>query len=455
MAKAEVIQTRHRIWRWVGLGLLLLVLWFLAAPRVGAFESRNGETVVIGVDEVVDDDLYVTARTLTVEGAIEGDLVFFGEKVTVNGRVAGDLVAAGQQIVVEGEVGDDALVAAYAFEVIGDIGDDLVATGFSLHQVGDAAVNGDLLFAGYQALLEGTMAGDVSVAGGAVTLAGPVEGDVGVDVGDASPDDGSPMTYSFFPGAPTIPTVQPGFTLRESAEIQGDLTYTAEERVSMPEGVINGEVDFTRYVPKREPEQRRPRSPIAAFGRWVGRQAQRLATLLVIGLVLLWLAPDWMQNLKNTLAEKPLPSLGWGFVALAAFIVVMFAAVIATGLLALLIGAITLGGLAGNFLTLGGLVIGTAGLGFSVTWAYLTRVVVSFLLGDLILRLFNAQPGGRRWWAFILGLLIFVAVTAVPILGWILGVFAALLGLGALWLWGRDRLTASRARSTGSAEEVA
>lgn len=453
MLRAAKPETRRRRWQWAGVVFTLLVLWVLVVPRVGAFESRSGETVIVEADEVVDDDLYVSARTLNVNGTVNGDVIFFGQTATVNGTVTGDLVAAGQEIVIEGEVSDDARVAAYAVRVAGTLGDDLVAVGFSLEKTAASATGGDLIFAGYQALLEGTVAGNASIAGGAVEVGGTVEGDASIDVGGASSDDAPPMTYAFFPGAPSIPSVAPGLTVAENATVGGDLSYTARSRADVADGAVGGSVDFTQYVPERgpdRPDRRDRRSPLAAFARWVGRQIQRWATLLVIGLILLWLAPDWTHKLHETVRQKPLPSLGWGFVALAAFAVFIIAATIAIGLLALLFGAITLGGLAGQFITAGGLVLGAAGLSFSVTWGYVTRVIISVLLGDLVFRLLKVDPTGRRWWALILGLLIFVALTAVPVLGWLLGVVAALLGLGAIWLWGRGQFASGGPRRTSA-----
>jgi cytoskeletal protein CcmA (bactofilin family) len=86
------------------LGSVLLVTLLIASPVLGAVETRSGDRVVIGSGEEVDDDLYITANEVVVDGSIEGDLVTFGRTVTVNGRVQGDLIAAGQSVEV-GEIG--------------------------------------------------------------------------------------------------------------------------------------------------------------------------------------------------------------------------------------------------------------------------------------------------------------------------------------------------------------
>src|SRR5215204_898097 len=91
-------------------GLALLV-GLITASTAQAVETRSGDTVVIGPDEVVDDDLYVTANNVVIDGTIRGDLVAFGQSITVDGTVEGDLIAAGRSVEIRGMVEDDARIA--------------------------------------------------------------------------------------------------------------------------------------------------------------------------------------------------------------------------------------------------------------------------------------------------------------------------------------------------------
>ena len=111
------------------IGFVLLAVLLVVSPVWGAVETRSGQEVVIGPDEVVEDDLYVAANEVVVDGTIEGDLVAFGRSVTVNGTVEGDLIAAGQTVEVGGTVEDDARIAGQALLLGGgaSVGDDLLA----------------------------------------------------------------------------------------------------------------------------------------------------------------------------------------------------------------------------------------------------------------------------------------------------------------------------------------
>jgi len=448
----NVFRTRsHRLLR---IGGLVLLVALLAVPTALAFEGREGDTIIIEADEVVEDDLYIAAGEFTLDGTVKGDLFVVGGILEINGTVEGDLVAAGQSVAINGIVEDDARIAGYALTIGGDVADDLIAAGFSIEHEPEASAGGDLLSVGYQTILAGDVAGDATIGGGAVELSGAIGGDVSVDVGGVEPGQDMPPGFPFFgaPNMPPIPSVSPGLTVRESARIGGDLEYTANARVDVPAGTVAGDTRFTQYVPEVEakPEVKAP-SPAALVGRWFVCQLRRLFTLLLVGALMMWLVPDWTRKIADNVRAKPLPSLGWGVVAIAAFALAMLVLVIATVLLAVVFGIVTLGELAGRFAALGGIATGTLGFGFSITWAYITRVVIGLLLGQLIFRLFKSPADEHRWWPMLLGVFVFVIVAAIPVLGWLARLAAVLLGLGAIWLWASEWLK-SRKPAPAAAE---
>lgn len=419
------------------LTLLILLIGIMVVPGVRAFEGRGGDVVVIDADEVIEDDLYVGAGEFRLEGVIEGDLVAFGGTITINGTVEGDLIAAGQSVVINGVVEDDARIAGYALAVTGEVGDDLIAAGFSLEHKSESTVGGDLLYAGYQSLLDGEVRGNAKIGGGAVRLSGSIGGDVTIDVGGTERGEDLPPGFPFAPTLPTVPSIPGGLTIEDSASIGGDLDYTANARIDLPDSVVGGETDFTRYIPADKPEAKAP-SLAFMVGRWFLRQLRRLITFLLIGALMMWLVPDWTRKISRTVEEEPLPSLGWGAVSVVAFGVVMGLLVTATIMLAVIFGVVTLGELAGRLAALGGIVISSAGFSFSILWRYVTTIAISLLVGQLIFRLFKSPAEDHRWWPMLLGVVIFVGVTAVPVLGWLVKLAAVLLGLGAIWLWGRE-----------------
>ena len=77
---------------------LALLASLLFVSSAWAIETRGGQNVTIGADEVIEDDLYVGAETVTVEGTVRGDLVAAGGTVRMNGTVEGDIISAGQTV---------------------------------------------------------------------------------------------------------------------------------------------------------------------------------------------------------------------------------------------------------------------------------------------------------------------------------------------------------------------
>jgi cytoskeletal protein CcmA (bactofilin family) len=435
-------QKRFR--KWAGLiGLICLVL-FTLAPTALAFEGRGGDTVVIGADEVIEDDLYVGAGTFILDGTVKGDLIVGGSTIEINGTVEGDLIAAGQTVVVRGTVTDDVRIAGQALtlESEAQVGDDVLAAGFSIEGKKGSSVGGDFVYVGYQALLAGDIAQDVDIAVGGVKLSGSVGGDVEAEVGEAG--EGPPPMF-FMPGAPAMPSVPPGLTVDEGAQIGGKLDYTSASEWSIPAGVVAGAI--TRHEPEIEVEEEVVVSPARRVAGWFLRHLQRLVTLLLVGLLMIWVVPGWTEKATGALRAKPLPSLGWGVVSIAAFIFALLVVLIVTILVAVVLGLITLGGLAGTTAWTGILTMALLVFFFSIAVAYVTKVVVSFLSGKLILARLRPDWVEGRIWPLVVGVVLFVIITAIPILGWLVNLLVVLLGLGALWLLGRDVYRQRRAAS--------
>ena len=64
----------NRKTRIVTLLTLFVLALFILVPAASAFDGRSGDTVVIGKDEVINDDLFVGGNTVTVDGTVNGDL---------------------------------------------------------------------------------------------------------------------------------------------------------------------------------------------------------------------------------------------------------------------------------------------------------------------------------------------------------------------------------------------
>ncbi len=424
-------------------GLLLLAL-LLAVPSAWAFERRGGETIVIGPDEVIEDDLYVGANTFILNGTVRGDVVAVGGSIEINGTIEGDLMAIGQVVLLNSVVRDDARIAGQTLILTTEaqVGDHVVAVGQSLEVQEGSSVDGALLFAGQQAMLAGDVGGDLEVSAGGLELAGSIGGDVKADVGGA--EKGLPPTTfaRFVPGAPPMPAVTGGLTVNDGASIGGNLEYTSPtEGQIAEEAEISGEISYVRRT-----TEEMTIAPAARTFDWFLGHLRRLITLLLVGLLMVQLAPATLSRATNLLETKPLISLGWGIVALPAFWIAVLVILLVIILLTAILDVATLDGLAVAVLSLGLLGEGLLILPFVLALVFVTNVIVSCLVGRLLLRRVKPGLATTHIWPLVIGLVLYVILRAIPYLGTLVLWVVLFLGLGALWLlgqeWLRNRRTA-------------
>jgi len=424
----------------VAAGLLALLILSLASP-VLAFDGRDGEDVVVASDEIINDDLYVAGETIRIDGTIKGDLVAFARSITINGTVQGDLIAAGQEIIINGQVNDDARIAGAVLYLgeNGDVGSDIIGAGASLEARQGSNIGQDVIFAGGQALLSGQVARNASISTGGLELRGTIGGDLKADVGDSDEDYSGGMGAFMQDISVPVPNVRSGLTIDPEARIGGSLEYTTTKELDIPADVVAGP---TTYVEPKPDEEEAPKPPtmvesLIASGWDVVRT---IATLILVGLLLLWLFPSFVKSATERIKSAPLPSLGWGVVHIAGF---FFALLVV--LIAMLVGAITfeiikLDGLSGAIVSLGLLAIFALIVGFLLAVWFVAQIVVSTLVGQVILGRIQPELAEHKYWPLIVGVLVYAVLVAIPVVGTLVWWCVVLLGLGALWYFGQELL---------------
>lgn len=428
---------------------LLAIVTIAFATPARAFDGRSGDVIVIKADEVIADDLYVGAQTFTLEGTVNGDLIVFAQTITVNGTVNGDLIAAGQVVIINGTVTDDARIAGAALQVgeNASVGSDLVGAAASLETKDGSSVEGELVYAGAQALLAGDVAGDVSAGTAALELRGSFGGDVQAYVDATEDTQSAPPMNMYMTNIPiTIPNLQPGLTVADSAEITGNLEYTSTVELPIPGGVVGGQVTRTAPAPREDARPVQP-TPAQEVGKWALDLLRGMITLILFGLLLGWLFPFFMRALPEEIKAHPWGSLGWGAIAWAAFFFGLLVIVLAMILGGVIFGFLTLGSVSGTIIWLGILALIGLTILFVLVTSYLTKIVVGELIGKWILNRTNPALAEHRVWPMVIGVVLLVLIIGLfrfPLLplgffGWLINFLVILCGLGALWLWGRER----------------
>jgi cytoskeletal protein CcmA (bactofilin family) len=423
----------------IGLLFMLVLLSMAFVPAAYAADGRGGDRVVIPANQVIDDDLYVGANDFVLDGTIKGDLFVAARTVTVNGTVDGDLWAVAQSVVVNGVVMDDVRIAG-AVLTLGpeaQVKSDTLGAGYSLETQRGSQIGRDLLVGSYQTLMAGDLGRNAYLSSNSVAIEGTVGGNVRAQIGDNTNTGNNNPVY-YMPNMPPVPYVPNGLTIGEDAKISGDLNYVSREPAIIPSGGVSGQVQQTQPV---EPVQETPKN-VTVFPpvvTWFLNTLRQFVTLIVVGLLLVWLVPTWIVKPAEKLQAQPWSSLGWGTVMA---IIFPFAVLLLIGvviLLAVLTLGLTLGSLTGAVLSLGGSGIMSLVVVFGLVVSYLAKVIVSYLIGDFILKLINPEVAAKPVWSMLLGIVILTILLAIPFLSWFFSLVIALLGLGTLFLLWRDR----------------
>jgi cytoskeletal protein CcmA (bactofilin family) len=418
---------------------LVLTLGFGVTATAGAVEFD--EDGIVGVDEVIDDDLFIGGETVEINGTVNGDVFAVGSVVKVNGIVNGSLVTSGQSVLVNGKV-DGSVYAATTTLTLGseaEIGRNLYYGGFNLSAEPGSIVKKDLLVGAYQALLSGHVGRDVRAGVGALEIEGFVGNDVFAEVAGT----GEGQQTNFFSGTPGVETIMPsGIRISKDAEIGGSLEYKSSvDQSAAIEISPAGGVTF-EYVPdmdpKADPGEGGRVGSTALVVSWLVKQIRVFITLMLLGALIIWQIPALLNRVGEKAKRESMPSLGWGMVSV---LIVYLGAFIVAGLIisgAIFFGVITLGELSKVILTVGFSSLALIMAAFGLLVSYGSKIVVAYMVGKLLIRWLAPKVEDQPIWPMIVGVLIYTFLRAIPVVGFAIGVFVTLIGIGAMWLAYRD-----------------
>jgi len=255
--------------------------------------------------------------------------------------------------------------------------------------VGSASAATDhVVITGGAVVPPGQTVGDVVVVDGTVTIAGHATGDV-VSVS-------GPVRVSGRVDGDLI-TVSDRAILAPAARVGGDLRYGDEPPVLARGARVGGEVSNEDWAD-------------AANGwGWVSGFAWWLAvsvSTLIVGLLLVWLAPGALSAGERAVREHVGATVGWG-VAIA----------IGVPLLAVL-----------ALVTLVGIPLGLALLLAAIPVLLVAYTTGAWIVGHRVLRSRSAGP----WAALLAGWGLLRVLALIPVAGALVGLAATVVGLGAL-----------------------
>lgn len=361
---------------------VVLALILGVAAGAHAYVLR-GDNNYVASGRTIDDDLYVSGKNIQIDGTVNGDVYAAGSNLNIRGTVNGDVIAAGQDVTIGGTVRGSVRAAGSNLRLAGvKTGGSVTLLGQNITVDSGSNIAGGLQFGGSNVRVADSIGRGVAGYGGLVTLAGAIGKDAAISAGTLNLD--------------------------SSARVGGNLIYNVSDKLNKSQGAtVGGQTRAVENTGVRDQDDKKATVAAAIWG---------LLALLATGSFLLWLAPTAFTASAGALSSQPAKSLGWGLlIALLALPVLILMMVTVLGLPLALLGA---AGLAAAF--------------------YLTKYVVALAVGDLLSRRagWKANPYAD---AFI-GLILITLLEFVPVLGPIVRLAVALLGLGGMFIYLRRRV---------------
>lgn len=382
--------------RWVVIFLVGLMTMIFTGTAVAAEFTGNEDVYRLASGDVIEDDLYVGAGEIFIDGTVMGDLIATGGYIEVNGTVTGDALLMGGGIKITGDVEDDLRAAGAGIEISGTIGDDLIVAGggnpgFSVPiQMGSRSITQGVMLTS-----SAKVGGDAAVVGGL----GNIGGDIGGDLFSAM---GSLNLSAQIAGDATIEVSD--FQVNENGRVAGTLTYRSESELNMP-AQVSDRVEFEQITKNVEEV-----SSFSRFGRWFVRTLLLLVGFALLGWLLMRVAPELLTKPAAALQADPGKSALYGFLAAVLFLFFPVASAIIVALIGLFWGIFP--AIVTFFVLFSGL---------AILWIF-SPLVTGLWLGKRFMK--------APLTALLVGLLVLVIVGRIPVVGWFVYLLSFILALG-------------------------
>ncbi|HJN62066.1 MAG TPA: hypothetical protein QGH92_00480 [Candidatus Parcubacteria bacterium] len=364
--------------------LLAVIISLTALPLIsGASIEDSKQNIYVGSEEVIKGNFIKAGEVIDFDGQAQKDVIIAGGSINITGPVKGDVLVAGGTVRIKGDVTGNIRVVGGTVEVNSKVGKNVSLFGGTVVIGEDAEVGWDVLSFAGNIEIRGKVGGDVRGGGGAVLLANEIGGNVDLKI-DA--EEGHLVLY-------------------HQADIKGDLTYTASTKAEIKEGAkIGGETIYKESI--------LPVIPIKQdFGisSFIGK-IMALFALLIIGLIIILLAPKTSKSIGKRMVDKPWDSLGWGVVYLIITPVILFLVAI----------------------TVIGIPLSLIALAVYLISLYLTKIFIGIVLGQKLLEWAGKKKEVSLVWTMILGVVVFSILTGLPFLGGIIAFLGICWALGAM-----------------------
>lgn len=444
----------------VRLAILVVFIFLLFIGNQTVLAAGPYPDGIFPADEVLDDDLFIEGNQVEIAGTVHGMVFALGSEVVIRpgARIDGDTFLLAQRVVVEqgAMISGNLITAGQTIEIRSSVERSLFAASASLTLTGNNSVNGNLFFSGfqlklqedsgvkrnlyaavYQVIQNGLIDGNARISAVAIELNSTITGDAMVRVGSQSDNEEIRYWMPYLRRYDFPEPVDPGLRISDNADIKGRLVYTSANRL---DEAINttpgGGIVFKTPEPGSDQQNQSSQIDVTMNTSLSNRLLNSFRTLLIMVIFagfIYWLFPNLLRKSSEKVPRKPVYNFGVGFMSI---VVVYIGAFVLAGLLIILVillGAITFGSLSRAIFALSFTTLAWILVVFTLLMIYGSKLVVTYWFGKLMMDRFDWHPKREDLFALLLGIIMFVLVSLIPFIGWLVGVVITLVGLGAVF----------------------
>jgi len=343
-------------------------------------ETLQGERILVGEDEIIEDNFFFFFETVHIKGDISGDVIIAAsETLTIDGDVEGDVIAIADTIIINGLVNGNIRLVAADITINNKIGKNATIAAGHATFTEKAEIGWTLSFVAGDIDINGPINGSIYGYGGEVNIDTTVGNNVTLFLDELGQ-----------------------LNLLEGTEIGGKLEYRGETNATIDEAVIIRGDTIHKLIPESVTSARDFLSRFWIYGKFIS-----LFSLLLIGTLIISIFIKTSDKIVHELPVNPAQKMLWGLLFL-----------IATPIFLILLA-----------ITIIGAPLSLIGFGIYAFLNYISIIFVGLYIGDKILNFKKDKPINPVW-AMMLGTLIFMLLKNIPFIGWAFGF------IGTIWFLG-------------------
>ncbi len=337
-------------------------------------------------DQILNDDLYMFDNNVVMDKLVDGNAYLFGNNVEVSGRVNGNLYVFGNTITFKS---------------------------------GSYVVN-SIFIAGRQVDLD-TQANDIYIAGDTVNISYDTFIVRDLRVGANNLNFNGCVGRNAFIDANNFDFIKNG---EQSALVYGNLDYTSTNKLELSSEDVQGNINYKEPVVYDEDSIQD-----IIFDKINSLLASLLFTIVVY-LLALWIAPNFMKKSASFVSTKAIPAIGIGFLTLILIPVACFILLCSTV------------GVSASF----------ALLGLYILILLICSSIVSICITNKIKEQYKFDKKSKVALTLVITAIVLWALQQIPFIGGWIGFLLAIIGLGVMFMY---LFTKNKKDNNNSTEAVA